>query len=305
MEQLKNFNDYGISDEFRNSLLNTLKAFITFCEENDLHYYAECGTCLGAIRHKGFIPWDDDIDVDMPREDYERMIALRDKLKGTGYEILNTGDDNYTNAYAKFCDANSTIWERKCYPCIYGTFVDVFPLDEVEDEVLSQKLSDQLKRATAIYYFSMCDWKFHYLWKKIKGFHFKGILSFFYNRYVRSNRREHYLRKMRAICTEIKKQHGDRYLQYGGFYGFQKMLFSKSVYGAGVKVPFEDTEIVVPEHYEAYLTQIYSDWRTPPPPEKRTSHHYHYFIDLTRRWTIDEVMRLNLPEEKKIIYTYE
>ncbi|GAA6530400.1 hypothetical protein LPYR103PRE_23730 [Segatella asaccharophila] len=107
-------NKHGIPEEVRVKLLQTFKAFIAFCEENNLQYYGECGTCLGAIRHKGFIPWDDDIDVCMPREDYEKVIALRGELKGSGYEIFKFGDESsdtgtYTTSFLKFCDANATI----------------------------------------------------------------------------------------------------------------------------------------------------------------------------------------------------
>lgn len=304
-------NKHGIPEEVRVKLLQTFKAFIAFCEENNLQYYGECGTCLGAIRHKGFIPWDDDIDVDMPRADYNRLLELRGKLKGTGYEIFNFGDKSndtglYSTPYIKFCDSNTTVWERKQNPYLFGIFIDVFPLDEVGDINISRILDDKYRKALYRYSSSVHKWNGKDLWNMVKGLHPKECLSFFYNKFVRSNRKKYYFDRVTELQKEIEEQHGDYYLNYGSSYGFDKSMLSKQIYDKGVKVAFEDFEIVVPEHYTEYLEHIYKDWQTPPPPEQRISHHYVYFEDLNKRWTIDEILRLGIKDtQKNIKYTYE
>lgn len=114
-------------------LLPVFRAFVDFCNRNQLTYYAAYGTVIGAVRHKGFIPWDDDIDVWMPRRDYERFLSLRDKLISTHYEIIDIEDKGYYLYFAKFCDRRSTIIEREGQS-IMGLYIDVFPLDYYDDK---------------------------------------------------------------------------------------------------------------------------------------------------------------------------
>ena len=88
--------------EFQVALLKVFKQFAKYCEEYDLTYYAAYGTLLGAIRHQGFIPWDDDIDVYMKREDYDKMIANRKLLEATPYRITYVLDGESPYPFAKF-----------------------------------------------------------------------------------------------------------------------------------------------------------------------------------------------------------
>lgn len=119
--------------KYKEILCKTMKSFINICKEHNLQYYACAGTCLGAIRHKGMIPWDDDIDVLMPRSDYDKFLALKQKLQGTGYEIVDSNNQFYNQWFAKFSDANTTIVEMTDFPIVFGVYVDIFPLDEVEN----------------------------------------------------------------------------------------------------------------------------------------------------------------------------
>ena len=102
---------------YKEILLKTMKAFIAFCKEHDIEYMAAYGTILGTIRHKGLIPWDDDIDVFMTRENYEKFLQFKKDVFKTGYEIIDKNDKGYYLPFAKFCDANSTIWEKKEIAC--------------------------------------------------------------------------------------------------------------------------------------------------------------------------------------------
>lgn len=93
-------------------LLKTFKAFSALCDEYNLRYYAAFGTALGAVRHQGFIPWDDDIDVYMPRQDYNKFIALRDKIE-EAYSIIDLRDTGYFMYFAKFINNQTTVWEKR------------------------------------------------------------------------------------------------------------------------------------------------------------------------------------------------
>ena len=152
---------------------------------------------------------------------------------------------------------------------------------------------------------SIRKWTLGELIDDIRKVHLKLVLSWFFNKYVRSLRAKHYHEEVLAIEETIKMQQGDNYLCYCGYYPIEKEIVPKSFFGKGVEVPFEDTKIVVPEHYEDYLVHMYNNWQTPPPPEQRITHHYCYFRDLDRRWTIDEVLKLGIKDQQEIDYTYE
>ena len=123
-------------NDLQNKLLDMFKWFHAFCVENELRYFALGGTMLGAARHQGFIPWDDDIDVGMPRKDYERFIAL---CKGKIFdkyciESVDTTNTDYFYGYAKVYDTSTTLIEKTRVNIKRGIYLDVFPLDGVGDD---------------------------------------------------------------------------------------------------------------------------------------------------------------------------
>lgn len=109
-----------------------LFAFADFCDEHGLYYSLSDGTLLGAIRHQGFIPWDDDIDLCMPRPDYERLIGLEDELKAeTGYDLVNARNGKMPRPFSKVLDPTVEVREA-CWHDRYalqGLWLDVFPVD--------------------------------------------------------------------------------------------------------------------------------------------------------------------------------
>ena len=109
--------------------------FHKYCEEHQLTYYMIGGTMLGAVRHKGFIPWDDDIDVGMPREDYTSFIDLMEGKKDGNYtaETFRSRNLDYCVPFAKVYDTSTTLVEDRNPPLKRGLFLDVFPLDGVKD----------------------------------------------------------------------------------------------------------------------------------------------------------------------------
>lgn len=119
-------------EEVRRIQERLLTKFALFCETHGLQYMLACGTLLGAIRHGGFIPWDDDIDVMMPRSDYERLIQLRDQLEAFAHAKLrySTGvTDPYPFPYAKLLDPRTTLIEHHRAAVPLGVNIDIFPLD--------------------------------------------------------------------------------------------------------------------------------------------------------------------------------
>ena len=128
--QVKN-NEFGIAN-LQTIMLDILKEFIRVCKENELTYYACGGTCIGALRHNGFIPWDDDLDVFMPRPDYEKLWEIRDQFTGEKYKLCRTTKEkNYHHRVQQLVDLKTTfINQRSVNEDIeHGVYIDILPID--------------------------------------------------------------------------------------------------------------------------------------------------------------------------------
>ncbi|GAA6530401.1 hypothetical protein LPYR103PRE_23740 [Segatella asaccharophila] len=187
-------------------------------------------------------------------------------------------------------------------PCIFGVFVDIFPLDAVDNEGNGKKLCEQYDGALWHYYLAMHKWSIKDLYKNITSHKFRSSITFLFNVLVRTHRKRHYFNLANKLENEIKELKGENVAYYGLGFSLERETFPKSLTTNLIKVPFEDIEINVPAEYDVYLTQLYKDWRTPPPPEQRIKHHYLYFQDLDKRWKLKDVEKLDLPEEKAINY---
>ena len=136
-------------DEMKAIELGILKKFDSICKENGLEYSLAYGTMLGAIRHKGFIPWDDDIDVFMKREDYEKLLAL--KYDDGDFEVKSYRySKNYYFLYSKIVDKRTSICENWRAEKDMGLFVDIFPLDYCNFDGEGDKLKAQMELISCI-----------------------------------------------------------------------------------------------------------------------------------------------------------
>ena len=112
--------------------LEVFSFFIKLCEDYRLTYFIAYGSAIGTIRHHGFIPWDDDIDVIMPRPDYERLVHIFRKEDMGRYELVTaTNTPNYYLPFTKLCDKTTTVYEDTSYRCVIGVFIDIFVLDGI------------------------------------------------------------------------------------------------------------------------------------------------------------------------------
>ena len=275
--------------EHQQLLLKTYKVFASFCEKNNLIFYAAYGTMIGAIRHHGFIPWDDDIDVFMLRKEYDRFVELRNTLIDKKYKILVHLDGESPYPFAKFYTTEGTIWEYSQFPLILGPWIDVFPIDEGDmDDEVSNKVLERYHYA---------KWKYrkalaYSSWKEITydfiHSHFvDGSLKLFKKiRYAPFKNK--YLKEVENCIDEIRTVKGRTYRCYST--ALTNEVFEKSWFEKPICVPFEDTTIFVPNGYHEFLSTLYGDYMKLPPIEKRVSHPV-FFIDLKHTLTIEEILR--------------
>lgn len=271
-------NSYGIAD-LQDKMLDILKYFISLCDKFDLHYWLAGGTCLGALRHGGFIPWDDDLDVYMPREDYEKLWDIMGNGRIDNHYKLcrTTKEKNYHHRVMQIVDLNTTfIHSRgKDEDVEHGVYIDVIPVDACPNNPI-QRLSQFINAIL----FSICNiqQKPEYNGGKLTGIMGIGTIALLgvirkqETRYKVWKKAEKRMTKYEwDKCSHIKCITSQ----------FHELMtaFPKEWFGER-KVPFEDTFAVVPEKAEEYCEAMYGNYIELPPEEKRKVRHHTEYIDL-------------------------
>lgn len=268
---------------FKQVLFSTFKEVISFLDANNLRWWAAFGTILGAVRHKGIIPWDDDIDIYMPREDYNKLLAIRSKLRDTSLDVMSYYDKGYVYSFGKFVNKNTTLWEQEQVPFVSGVYIDIFPLDltaETELQIAdNQKVyARRLRRMQSSYqHFDTRSYLYH-----IKKY---GVQWIFDNIYSRINAKA-VLDKFVVYDNSLNRSEGNKYVRYA--------LSSYAIYPiewfeGDVVLPFEDFLVKVPKGYKDLLAYCYGDYMTPPPIDSRISNHSHYYLNLKENLSLEEV----------------
>ena len=252
------------TEELKKLELDVLIAFRDYCEENGIRYFFTGGTLLGAVRHGGFIPWDDDIDVVMPRKDYERFLA--EYPKDGRYKVINRKfNKDFYAPYSKLVDTKTEIIEQKIRSIKgMGAFIDIFPLDGLGDSEEVAKANVRKSRKF-FHYASFCRYPYFYF-KGFKGF-FKNFLILY--SFITKNL------YFKAIDNLGAKHSFEEDLYVGCSFGYNKEreVLERSIFEGAVDMKFEGETFKVPVGYKAYLTSFYDDYMQLPPEEKRVTHH--------------------------------
>lgn len=263
MEQLK---------KLQSKLLIMLEWFHEFCVNNNLTYYLCGGSMLGAARHQGFIPWDDDIDVMMPREDIKKLEELLNNTSGKYVlESPTTDAKDYLYSFSKLYDTTTILVENTKHKIKRGIYLDIFPLDG-----MGNTWEDAEKHMTKI------RKTFNLLLCKTTGIRkgrkwYKNAAVFLF-RAIPLNEKK-LLRKLVSLCEERSWNDCELSGNPVGAYAMKEIM-PKSVYGTPTLYKFEDIEVYGVENYDEYLTRIYGEWQKLPPEEKRVSHHDYIDLDL-------------------------
>lgn len=257
--------------------LELFKVFKETCEKLNLNYFLVCGSALGAARHGGFIPWDDDMDVGMYREDYNKFMELAPTLLPEGIFLQNyKSDPAYPNVFAKLRNSNTTYIEKsaKHLNINHGIYMDIFPLDGYPSGIFEQKKLDFLK----FYYRRQlaCAFKMQH--------NIKGVLSATPRLFGCHKRTSKIVAKYEAIISKYPVKCSNLICNHGTWYG-KRDFISADRYGKGTYILFENVGSSVPEKYDEYLSDLYGDWHTPPPLEKQRGHHFYEICDTEKPYT--------------------
>lgn len=242
--------------------LNILKSFDVLCRKHGLKYYACYGTLLGAVRHKGFIPWDDDIDVFMMRDDYMKLLQIAPNEISEPYFFQNVYTDSMVWGFSKIRDSRTTAIE---FPDMnesfnQGLFMDIFPIDSTDDGTPAMQMITRMKqniwdciynREAILNHLNNPDiWKLFVLDKSMV----LELVNMSYQDAMRCfedfcNSHLYDTNILRCWSSEVM---GNLYKHY------EREWFEEAMY-----MPFCDMTIPVPAGYEKILQMEYGDWRTP------------------------------------------
>lgn len=253
-------------DELKKRQLNILDVVTHFCEKNDINYFLDCGTLLGAVRHKGYIPWDDDIDIGMMRDDYDKFLKLFNE-NNTRYKALTCEiDDNFLYPICKVLDTNTILYEpdKKTGTelCIN---IDVFVYDNApDDDIICNKMFKKRDLYNKLRYIQL--YPDYYNHKSI----IKQVERFFLKIFVKMIPKNYYTKK---IIENSKKYVNYNTKRVGNFLSQTKFVCDKEIFNEFTTLSFESKKYQVPKRYNEYLTIFYGDYMKLPPVEKRVSKH--------------------------------
>ena len=252
--------------EIKKVELDALLYIRKICQQYHLRYYLAWGTLLGAVRHKGFIPWDDDIDIMMPRSDYERLLELVPSLRHSYYKILsNPKNEDYYYTHAKMIDTRTLCVENDLQTIQnMGIWVDIFPLDGMPDKFkihyFKMRVLHRMRALSA--HPKMPETSFmmtpiiYLAWKIVRIFGFQ----FFVNRMERLARKYAY-ESSNYVSNVVEPE-------------ARICIYRKEVFDSSLLLSFEKESFEVPILYQEYLKNTYGDYMQLPPVEKRIGHSF-------------------------------
>lgn len=244
-----------------------LEEIVRVCNENNLEYFLVGGTLLGAVRHKGFIPWDDDLDIGMPREDYKKFLKIAPKeLKDRFILDCYKTNKRYWLSIAKVRLKHTEFLEGVLqeYPTEKGIWVDIFPLDNTRgDESITLKAQWFVIKALKILMWNKLE-------KKQKTNTLKGKIKKLL--YITTSTKL----STRIVNTVMQLQNNKSnkyFVNFGSQYGIKKQTHLKEKYLPTSELEFEGKMYKVPNDPDYVLTKIYGkNYMQLPPLEKRVTH---------------------------------
>lgn len=241
------------------------------CDKYNIKYFMIAGTLLGAVRHKGFIPWDDDLDIGMLRNDYNRFIKLAAKdLKEIYYLETWYTSSGYGLPYAKIRKNKTKYIEKnakdvKCHP---GIFIDIFPFDNVPYNKALRLMQEYWLKFYQHLILEQCIYQISFEFKGIKG-----LIYTMLKKKVKGLGVKELKEKYEAISKRYNKKQTEYVVAVGGSYGYKKEVIRFTWISQIEELEFEGHLFKAPKGYKDYLTNLYGDYMTPPSIDKRSNRH--------------------------------
>lgn len=271
--------DYKVSDKMKKIWavqLRLLDLIEKVCKENQLRFYIIRGTLLGAVRHKGFIPWDDDIDIALPREDYNKLLALPAGILGNDVFLQTAENDKecFFGAFARLRDNHSTAMDLKNWgrSCNQGIWIDIFPLDAYDmNEKFRKKQRQRIERLYELLYAKIYG-------KQIDQFGKLSRIKWDWYRLISRFRDKQALIRQLNACCSYSKNPSQELIGIQTHYNEVKIFYQED-FNEIVHLEFEDRLLPAPAGYQRCLEMTVSkNYREYPPEEKRKPHHHELFI---------------------------
>lgn len=263
-------------------ILTIMDEIDRICKAYNIKYYLVGGTLLGAIRHHGFIPWDDDLDIAMPRDDMEKFLSIaKSELSSQFYIEWISTNEKYWQFFPKVCLKNTIFEERyvkKAKPT--GIFVDIFPLDYSPAYCsYTEKKRSIIKKLIG------------YLQRRVAG---GFTIKYFYDPLLRHLLSPKYVFKVMDKITKSVAKHGQtHFANFGSQYRLSKQTMPIEWYGNGVTVDFEGHSYKAPAEYIKVLTSVFGDNFMQIPPSNKRRCHYPSSV----KFSDGEVLTFEKPSE--------
>lgn len=245
--------------------------FAVFVKKNKIRYWLDSGTLLGAVRHKGFIPWDDDIDVGMLREDYDKFAkVIEHDLDENKYYYQNwLTDSKYGQPFAKLRKKNTVLIENNAANAMFesGIYIDIFAYDEYGNKLITQGFPIKILRRMIL---CKCSYKF---WITNGTFNLKCYLIYIPIRFFALFFKNDFLKKTYEKVARKYNDNKSEKVFENGTTDYNKWAIPRECFETIVKLPFEGSEYDCPAGYDTYLKTVYGDYMKLPTKEKQINKH--------------------------------
>lgn len=255
-------------------MLGLLKEFDRVCKTYHIHYMLFAGSALGAVRHNGFIPWDDDLDVVMLRTEYDRLIALPDSVFSNDVFLQREYSAHWPMHASKLRKNVTTCLEKYHPKDIYahqGIYIDIFPCDNASDCAILRRMqffSSKVVIAKSLY---------------ARGFDTDSILKKQFMKITRAFPLKPFLQ-----CTRLKREKSSRLVHtfLGGTSRYARGVYPREWFTETIQLPFEDGMFPVSAHYDEMLTTLYGDYMQVPTAEERKCKVHAILVDTEKSYEL-------------------
>lgn len=249
--------------------------FTEFCKKNNLLCYLCGGGAIGAIRHKGFVPWDDDLDFFMPRRDYEKLFELWKANENEQRYFLSRSSKEYNdkNSFMTLRDKETTFIKtyQSNLDIVHGIQIDIFPLDNAPEGKIQRKF----QKMWALVYALFCSQQI----PKNHGKLLEIVCSVLLNVAKGPKKKYHIWRYAEDRMTKYSRSNTQNVTELCVGPKYMGNIYPRNEFKEAIWMPFEDTKLPIPIGYDNYLSRVFGDYMTMPPVNQRKSHHEAVFID--------------------------